>query len=85
VQPRNIIVPILGHAGLEVKPTAHVVVPAGLREHRVVVDPRAFGPQPPTGGWPGIGNLISVVVEGRIGHEGSLGHRLARTACQKPL
>jgi hypothetical protein len=26
-----------------------------------------------------------VVVEGRIGHEGSLGHRLARTACQKPL
>jgi redox-sensitive bicupin YhaK (pirin superfamily) len=70
---------------------------AGLREHRVVVDPRAFGPQPTGGAWPGIGNLvyladarfvphgetrlhphrdidvISVVVEGRIAHEGSLG------------
>lgn len=71
---------------------------AGLREHRVVVDPRAFGPQPSGGAWPGIGNLvyladarfvphgetrlhphrdidvISVVVEGRIAHEGSLGN-----------
>lgn len=70
---------------------------AGLREHRVVVDPRVFGPQPTGGAWPGIGNLvyladarfvphgetrlhphrdidvISVLVEGRIAHEGSLG------------
>ena len=71
---------------------------AGLREHRLVMDPRAFGGQVNPGTWPGIGNfvyladarflpkgetrmhghkevdVISVMVEGRIAHEGSLEH-----------
>jgi len=71
---------------------------AGLKEHRLVMDPRAFGPYVNPGTWPGIGNfvyladarfdpkgethmhdhrevdVISVMVEGRIAHEGSLEH-----------
>lgn len=69
---------------------------AGLKEHRLVTDPKAFGPQGDSGAWPGIGHfvyladarfmpngetglhahreidVISVVVEGRISHKGSL-------------
>jgi hypothetical protein len=71
---------------------------AGVREHRLVMDPRAFGPHANPGTWPGIGNfvylsdanfvpkgetkmhsheevdVISVMVEGRISHAGSLEH-----------
>ncbi len=72
---------------------------AGLTEHRLVKDPRSFGPASnEDGSWPGIGQLvyladarfmphgetqmhdhhevdvISVLVNGRIAHEGSLGH-----------
>ncbi len=68
---------------------------AGIREHRLVIDPKVFG-DTLSGAWPGIGNfvyladakfipngethlhphkeidVISVIVEGRIAHEGSL-------------
>ncbi|WP_455233937.1 pirin family protein [Thiogranum longum] len=71
---------------------------AGVREHRLVMDPKAFGSDSDQGGWKGLGNLvyladsrflpkgethlhdhhevdvISVMVEGRITHEGSLEH-----------
>ena len=71
---------------------------AGLREHRLVMDPKAFGPHAAKETWPGIGNfvyladarfnpkgatgmhghkeidVISVMVAGRIAHEGSLEH-----------
>jgi redox-sensitive bicupin YhaK (pirin superfamily) len=71
---------------------------AGLREHRLVMDRRAFGTQRDPGTWEGIGNfvyladarflprgetrlhnhreidVISVMVQGRIAHEGSLQH-----------
>jgi redox-sensitive bicupin YhaK (pirin superfamily) len=71
---------------------------AGVREHRLVTDPRAFGVGITEGAWPGFGNLvyladarlipggatglhdhheidvISLMVEGRIQHEGSLEH-----------
>ena len=71
---------------------------AGLKEHRLIMDPRAFGEHTDPGTWPGIGNfvyladarfnphgdttmhshkeidVISVMVEGRIAHEGSLEH-----------
>jgi len=69
---------------------------AGLREHRLVMDPKVFGPGANPTAWPGIGNfvyladarfvpkgetgmhphkevdVISVIVEGRIAHGGSL-------------
>ena len=68
---------------------------AGIREHRLVVDPQVFGIND-SGAWPGIGNfvyladakfipngethlhnhkeidVISVIIEGRIAHEGTL-------------
>jgi redox-sensitive bicupin YhaK (pirin superfamily) len=71
---------------------------AGLREHRLVTDERAFGQSAEAGAWDGLGNfvyladarflpkgetrlhrhreidVISVMVEGRILHEGSLQH-----------
>ena len=71
---------------------------AGLRETRMVMDPRVFGNHVESGAWPGIGNfvyladavfaphgqtnlhphheidVISVMVEGRISHEGSMEH-----------
>lgn len=71
---------------------------AGLKEHQVVKDPKAWGAQSQDGAWPGIGNfvyladaqfmpngqtglhphheidVISIVVKGRIAHEGSLEH-----------
>ena len=72
---------------------------AGLKEHRLVKEPRLFGPQEnDDGSWPGIGNfvyladarfmplgethmhnhheidVISVLVDGRLSHEGSLQH-----------
>ena len=71
---------------------------AGLKEHQLVMDPKAFGSHANPGTWPGIGNfvyladarfnpkgetrmhdhreidVISVMVEGRIAHEGSLEH-----------
>ena len=72
---------------------------AGLKEHRLVKDPAAFGTTAnEDGSWPGIGNfvyladarflphgetrlhkhrevdVISVLVDGRISHEGSLQH-----------
>jgi quercetin 2,3-dioxygenase len=71
---------------------------AGLKEHRIVMDPKAFGANVNPGTWPGIGNfvyladarfdpngetemhrhqeidVISVMVDGRISHEGSLEH-----------
>ena len=72
---------------------------AGLREHQLVKDPKAFGPEVNRdGSWPGIGkfvyladarftphgetrmhdhhevDVISVMVDGRIAHEGSMGH-----------
>ncbi len=71
---------------------------AGLKEHRIVMDPKAFGTHVNPGTWSGIGNfvyladarfnpkgethmhdhreidVISVMVEGRIAHEGSLEH-----------
>ena len=70
---------------------------AGLREHRLVTDSRAWGAHRAPGAWDGLGNfvyladarfvphgethlhphreidVISVMVEGRIAHEGSLG------------
>ena len=69
---------------------------AGVREHRLVMDPRVFGDRAAQFAWPGIGQLvyladarfvpngstgmhphhevdvISVMVEGRIEHRGSL-------------
>lgn len=72
---------------------------AGVREHRLIKDPRLFGPGAnQDGSWSGMGNLvyladaqfiphgetlmhnhheidvISVMVDGRIAHQGSLGH-----------
>ena len=72
---------------------------AGLKEHRLVKEPRIFGPhENKDGSWPGIGNfvyladarfmphgethmhnhheidVISVLVDGRLSHEGSLQH-----------
>ena len=71
---------------------------AGLTEHQLVMDPRAFGPHASPGSQPGLGHfiyladarfnphgetrmhghrevdVISVMVEGRIAHEGSLEH-----------
>ena len=72
---------------------------AGLKEHRLVKDPKLFGPQENNdGSWPGLGNfvfladarymphgethmhshheldIISVLVDGRIAHQGSLAH-----------
>ncbi len=71
---------------------------AGLKEHRMVMDPKAFGPHVNPGTWSGIGSfvyladarfdphgetrmhshreidVISVMVEGNIAHEGSLEH-----------
>ncbi len=72
---------------------------AGLKEHRLVKEPKMFGPhENKDGSWPGIGNfvyladarfmphgetrmhshheidVISVLVDGRIVHEGSLEH-----------
>ncbi|MBE9560416.1 MAG: pirin family protein, partial [Proteobacteria bacterium] len=72
---------------------------AGLKEHRLVKEPRLFGPhENDDGSWPGIGNfvyladarfmphgethmhshheidVISVMVDGNIKHEGSLEH-----------
>jgi hypothetical protein len=68
---------------------------AGIREHRIVIDPQVFGNND-SGAWPGIGNfvyladakfipngethlhnhkeidVISVIIEGRIAHEGTL-------------
>ena len=68
---------------------------AGIREHRLVIDPEVFG-NVHSGAWPGIGNfvyladakfvpngethlhphkeidVISVVIDGRISHEGTL-------------
>ena len=68
---------------------------AGIREHRLVIDPQVFGNND-SGAWPGIGNfvyladakfipngethlhnhkeidVISVIIEGRIAHEGTL-------------
>jgi quercetin 2,3-dioxygenase len=82
---------------------------AGLKEYRLVKEPRVFGPQEnDDGSWPGLGNLvyladarfmphgetrmhghkeidvISVMVNGRIAHEGSLKHgqHLAGNAVQ---
>lgn len=70
---------------------------AGLKEHRLVTDPKAWGSHRAQGAWDGLGNfvyladarflpngettlhphrevdVISVMVEGRIAHEGSLG------------
>ncbi len=69
---------------------------AGLKEHRLVMDPKVFGSSADSGSWSGIGNfvyladakfipkgethlhphkeidVISVVVDGRIFHEGTL-------------
>lgn len=77
---------------------------AGLREHRIVMDPGVFGPSSDSGAWRGLGkfvyladarflphgetrlhphheiDVISVMVEGRIGHEGSLEHGQELTA-----
>lgn len=72
---------------------------AGLREHRLVKDPAAFGAGANAdGSWPGLGNfvyladarfmphgdtrmhhhheidVISIMVDGHIAHEGSMGH-----------
>ncbi len=71
---------------------------AGLREHRLIMDPKMFGDHVNQDTWPGIGNfvyladarfmpmgetkmhshkevdVISVMVKGRIAHEGSLEH-----------
>lgn len=72
---------------------------AGLKEHRLIKDPKLFGPQENNdGSWPGLGNfvyladarfmphgetrmhshheldVISVMVDGRIAHQGSLQH-----------
>jgi len=82
---------------------------AGLKEHRLIKDPRAFGPDANSdGSWPGLGNfvyladarfkphgethmhphheidVISVMADGRIAHEGSLedGRNLATNDVQ---
>jgi len=71
---------------------------AGLKEHRLVTDPKVFGGYAAEGAWAGIGNfvyladarfnpkgethlhehkeidVISVMVEGRLTHEGSMEH-----------
>ena len=71
---------------------------AGLKEHRLVTDGKAWGPHRARGAWDGLGNfvyladarfmprgettmhphrevdVISVMVDGRIAHEGSLSH-----------
>jgi len=71
---------------------------AGLKEHRLVTDPKVFGQYAAKGAWPGLGNfvyladarfnprgethlhdhkevdVISVMIEGRIRHEGTLEH-----------
>lgn len=72
---------------------------AGLKEHRLVKDPKVFGPEENNdGSWSGLGNfvyladarfmphgetrmhshheldIISVVIDGRIAHQGSLEH-----------
>lgn len=71
---------------------------AGLREHRLVMDPRVFGDRTNRGTWAGLGDfvyladarfqpkgetemhshreidVISVMVDGRISHAGSLEH-----------
>jgi len=72
---------------------------AGLKEHRLVKDPKLFGSQENNdGSWPGLGNfvfladarymphgetrmhshqeldIVSVLVDGRIAHQGSLAH-----------
>jgi redox-sensitive bicupin YhaK (pirin superfamily) len=71
---------------------------AGVREHRLITDPRVFGTDTGEGAWAGFGNLvyladarlvpagetgmhshreidvISVMVEGRMQHQGSLEH-----------
>ena len=71
---------------------------AGLKEHRLLMSPKLFGPHANPGTWPGIGNfvyladarfnpkgetrmhehkeidVISVMLEGRIDHQGSLEH-----------
>ena len=69
---------------------------AGIKEHRLVIDPKVFGNNTDSGAWPGIGNfvyladakfipngethlhphkeidVISVIVNGRISHNGTL-------------
>ena len=79
---------------------------AGLKEHRIVMGPAAFGAHVEPGTWPGIGNFVyladarfnphgetrlhphrevdvlSLMVEGRIAHEGSLEHGQEVTAGQ---
>ena len=69
---------------------------AGLKEHRLVMDPHIFGSSADSGSWSGIGNfvyladakfipkgethlhphseidVISVIIDGRISHEGTL-------------
>ncbi len=71
---------------------------AGVREHRLITDPRVFGADTGEGAWAGFGNLVyladarlvpagetgmhshreidvvSVMVQGRMQHEGSLEH-----------
>lgn len=72
---------------------------AGLKEHRLIKDPKIFGSQENSdGSWPGLGNfvfladarymphgetrmhshqeldIVSVLVDGRIAHQGSLAH-----------
>jgi len=72
---------------------------AGLKEHRLVKDPKAFGAQENNdGSWAGLGNfvfladarymphgetrmhshqeldIVSVMIDGRIAHQGSLAH-----------
>lgn len=71
---------------------------AGLKEHRLVTDSKAWGSHSAPGAWDGLGHfvyladarfvpkgettlhphreidVISVMVDGRIAHEGSLGH-----------
>ncbi len=71
---------------------------AGLKEHRLVTDPKLFGEYAATGAWSGLGrfvyladarfnpkgethmhdhkeiDVISVIVKGRIAHEGTLEH-----------
>jgi len=78
---------------------------AGLREHRLVMDPKVFGHHRHPQAWPGLGNfvyladarfnpkgetrlhdhqeidVISIMVAGRIRHEGSLEHGQELNAC----
>lgn len=77
---------------------------AGLKEHRLVMNPELFGQHVVAGTWPGIGgfsyladarfdpngettmhdhkeiDVISVMIEGRINHQGSLAHGQALEA-----